>query len=283
MLVDLVNQHFRLQKINNRYYKGIEHDSLIVDAKIGKFYWNSKGLYGTRRDFAIKVLGWSSEKFEDFESDYMENLNPFFDGQLDSYERLEDIPLISNTITAQHPYLESRGVLPETAIYFGLEASENKIGIPFLDYSGQQRIGTQFRHTNGYKPKYITVVKEGVDRPILWPLQTVTHSNEKVVLLFEGAFSVMKWWQCLELTHGPEIGLDNRFAYFAALGTIGVKSLERILGLFSKVTVIGDADDASLKSTKKACDKFMMRYIHPDVMPDEMTPDEIIAIASTLL
>lgn len=60
-LVELIDETYELEPDGHRYWRSIEHDSLVVD--VGnvphRFYWNSRGLSGDAVDWLILVFGLS--------------------------------------------------------------------------------------------------------------------------------------------------------------------------------------------------------------------------------
>lgn len=56
-LVSLIEQYTPLQKAGPRYYRGIEHDSLIVDTHKDRWHWNSAGESGDAAAWLMKREG----------------------------------------------------------------------------------------------------------------------------------------------------------------------------------------------------------------------------------
>jgi DNA primase len=53
---DVVGLDFDLRPYNG-YYKGVEHDSLVIDTKKNIFYWNSMGISGNALDWLMQIKG----------------------------------------------------------------------------------------------------------------------------------------------------------------------------------------------------------------------------------
>lgn len=55
----LIEKDFRLKRSGNRYFRGIEHDSLVIDLKSNRFYWNSLGISGNAMTWLTEIKGLS--------------------------------------------------------------------------------------------------------------------------------------------------------------------------------------------------------------------------------
>lgn len=58
-VVEVIQRKFNLRKCGYKYYKGIEHDSLVINTEENKFYWNSQGISGGPLDWLLTVEGLS--------------------------------------------------------------------------------------------------------------------------------------------------------------------------------------------------------------------------------
>jgi hypothetical protein len=58
---DLVRQDFGIQMTGNRWGRGIRHDSLVVDTKNQKWFWNSRGIGGGVAEYLRLVRGHSGK------------------------------------------------------------------------------------------------------------------------------------------------------------------------------------------------------------------------------
>ena len=55
----IVGRDFELTKCGERYYRAVEHDSLVLDTKKNIFYWNSLGIFGSALDWLTKIKAMS--------------------------------------------------------------------------------------------------------------------------------------------------------------------------------------------------------------------------------
>ena len=53
----VIERTFTLERSGQNYLKGIEHDSLVIDLRKNRFYWNSVGISGNAFDWLTKVKG----------------------------------------------------------------------------------------------------------------------------------------------------------------------------------------------------------------------------------
>lgn len=58
-VLDVVGCDMLLTKSGKRYYRGVEHDSLVVDTEKNLFFWNSIGISGNALDWMCKIRGYS--------------------------------------------------------------------------------------------------------------------------------------------------------------------------------------------------------------------------------
>ena len=56
----VVSRDFALTRSGERYLRGMDHNSLVVDLEKNKWFWNSLNLYGDAYDWLIKIRGYSS-------------------------------------------------------------------------------------------------------------------------------------------------------------------------------------------------------------------------------
>jgi len=55
----IIKEHLRLKESGVRYLRGVEHDSLVVDLKTNRFYWNSISISGDALTWLTKIVGLS--------------------------------------------------------------------------------------------------------------------------------------------------------------------------------------------------------------------------------
>ena len=53
----IVSLDFDLTKSGSRYYRGVKHNSLVIDTKTNTFHWNSLDVHGSALDWLLKVKG----------------------------------------------------------------------------------------------------------------------------------------------------------------------------------------------------------------------------------
>jgi hypothetical protein len=63
---DLVRQDFGIRMTGNRWGRGIKHDSLVVDTKTQKWFWNSRGIGGGVAEYMRLVRGYSGKDILQF-------------------------------------------------------------------------------------------------------------------------------------------------------------------------------------------------------------------------
>ena len=57
-IVDVVQRNgFNLEQESSISWRGVEHDSLVIDARKNTFFWNSRQEHGDPIDFMMKVVG----------------------------------------------------------------------------------------------------------------------------------------------------------------------------------------------------------------------------------
>jgi DNA primase len=84
LLKKLVKEDFGLQGRGD-WFRGIEHDSLVIDYRKGLFFWNKRNIIGTPLDYLIQVRYYSKEEAEQYIN---KEINPFavsVDLERDSY------------------------------------------------------------------------------------------------------------------------------------------------------------------------------------------------------
>jgi len=53
----IIERTFTLERAGMNYLRGVEHDSLVIDLRKNRFYWNSVGISGSAFDWLTKVKG----------------------------------------------------------------------------------------------------------------------------------------------------------------------------------------------------------------------------------
>jgi len=55
----VIGHDIELTESGQRYFRGVEHDSLVIDKQTNLFYWNSAGMWGNALDWLTKIRGYS--------------------------------------------------------------------------------------------------------------------------------------------------------------------------------------------------------------------------------
>lgn len=129
----LIGETFRLRGVN-RWRRGIEHDSLVVDLEKNIFYWNSLGVRGDALDWLTKIQGLSYR-------DALETLQRFsglpFTSILDKID--EPTPLYPKLLDVffelgkhYRKYWYKRGYTDATIDYFKLGYTGKAFVIPII-------------------------------------------------------------------------------------------------------------------------------------------------------
>jgi hypothetical protein len=87
-LLNIISQDYNLIRRGN-YFTTEEHDSLVIDAVKGRFYWNSKGCAGDVLDYLTNVKGYNSGEAIDIINNTSEEY------QFEVYEALEVTPNVA--------------------------------------------------------------------------------------------------------------------------------------------------------------------------------------------
>lgn len=92
ILQKLVDEDFGLEG-RGKWYHAIEHDSFVVNAEDGTWFWNSRGIRGDALDYLIQIRGYSKEQARDFLKNFIGAFRESPDDIPKStpYERLVDI------------------------------------------------------------------------------------------------------------------------------------------------------------------------------------------------
>ncbi len=93
-IVDIVGQDFDLVEAAH-YAKGVVHDSLVIDKRKKRFYWNSIGVAGNAYDWLVQIKGLSSnEALKYLETHQVGGMDVVYEQPLGSpeiYQRLLDV------------------------------------------------------------------------------------------------------------------------------------------------------------------------------------------------
>lgn len=132
----VVRRDFNITKSGSRYYRGVEHDSLIIDTERNLFYWNSLGIRGNAFAWLTKIKGMSTvEAIEvlreyagiPYQKDFQLLLQPCY-----PYRRLVDA--FYQLGRKYRDYWYSRGYTDATIDNFKLGYTDKFYVIPIINY-----------------------------------------------------------------------------------------------------------------------------------------------------
>lgn len=186
ILVDLIAQEYQLVKIGTSLLTTEEHDSLrIWTDNNPRWYWYSRGIGGGVKEW-LKYNNYSNEEKEFYLS--QDEPNIIIDGNDDQYIDYDFFIEhgIGNQVYTE--YIKSRNINKETCEAFQLETINKNTIIPIF-HINDKRIGSLIRQQKS--PKYI---KYYIEKPLpFWNSQNFNYTLP--TLIFEGAWSVMRFWQ----------------------------------------------------------------------------------------
>ncbi|MFN3136002.1 MAG: hypothetical protein ACK44H_10610, partial [Candidatus Kryptonium sp.] len=147
VLKDLVAEDFGVTG-TDRWFKAIEHDSLVVDNYRDIFFWNSRGLAGDALEYLTKVRGLSYRSaIEILKS--KQSAKAFLSLDLDTSrkEKESEIVINPNLVEIFHEngeindtsYWDRRGIKPEFRKAFKLGFNGEFFTIPLYDLAGNFR------------------------------------------------------------------------------------------------------------------------------------------------
>lgn len=271
-IVDLVGMDYRLKQHTQNTLTTVEHDSLIIWPETNSFTWFSRNVSGGPYVWMRYILELSEVEIDD----YLDGVDI---GLLTLSKYATEFEVRFPIGTKEYcEYFEKRNINRETALHYGLEVYRNDVIIPLYDSFGK-RCGSLLRKTdtNDLSKKYRKII---ADTPCdLWPYKSLMLRYDKKVLVFEGAWSVMRWHQVL----GDEI---------IPLALIGTNIGDRVTSILNgaDVTFVLDNDEkskAGLNVYKRI--KSQLGYKHqkwnfllPPKYPDEMSDDEIKIIMNEI-
>lgn len=182
-IVDLAQQQFKVVVVSNNILTTTEHDSLRIWSNKNRWWWYSKNIGGGIKEW----LDYFNHPPEDYEI-YSDELDLTIKNN-DSYFDYDVFIEIGIGHLGYNDYIASRNITKETANHFKLEIKNNNIIIPIN--KDNKRIGSLIRLTSG-PVRYQKILQE--ELPVFWNLPI---DSNKSTFIFEGAWSVMRWWQVL--------------------------------------------------------------------------------------
>lgn len=255
-ILEAVERYFTLKRVGRIYYSTYEHDSLIINQLKGTFNWYSKGIYGGVEKF-FRVMGDNDSANEYAKetsftiADFVKLTKP---KEADTFEEMYGY-------SGGCEYLRKRGIVDATAEAWELEHTDDRIIFPTINHKNERAVIVRFTDPE-VKTRY-----KNYGKLRMWPHPTayaLTLDPDLPIILFEGIFSVLRFWQ-----------VDNSIQAFAALTDDYTFPLS-VFANFQKVCIISDADTAGFDAVMRAREiRNDIKFIYPQTMPDEMLNDEI--------
>ena len=256
-ILELVSEDFTIIQVSNNIYTTKEHDSLRIWVSTNSFYWYSQNFGGGPRVWLQRVRQYGDEQIEEL---LQEEVQPIKLKR--KFAQLFETRQFYG-ITKYVPYFKERGITPETMCKYHLEydVANNRIIIPIINRFNK-RIGAIIRNIHSEKTNRYKIYVNG-PKPAIWPEQNINEVNaSSKIILFEGAWSVMRWQQVIQ---------EPNVFFFCVLGAYPSKLIaEYFNGI--QINVVLDNDQAGIKLKdhlsliKKDC-KFYLPKKYPDEMP----------------
>ena len=271
MIAELISEQYTLEKLSNNLLTTTEHDSLRIWTNTNSWYWFSRGYGGGIKEW----LDYNNYPKDDYEYWLDKETLPLLTSDKDNYLDYDDF--VSHCIgnKVYHPYIQKRGISEQTANTFGLEVKGTDIIIPIMHYSN--RIGSLVRHLNKL-PKYHKFLMQ--EQPVFW--NSESFDSRRPTLVFEGAWSVMRWYQTL----------GDKYNYIANLSfSISDKHFEYLTGLNNVYWFLDYDVDSNGKLLERVQQKGRKikwnnnrhRVIANKTMPDDMDDEAIIECAERII
>ena len=268
-IVKLIQLDYTLLKHSANTLRAAEHSSLVVWPETNSFSWFSQEISGGPTEWLKDVCGFSDEDISEICKDqslFGTLSNNTTQTLARSYPLGKIVP---------NKYIQDRGVSFETQKHFGIEIYEDNILIPLYSpptLLGADRIGSLIRRTDTNEGwlKYRKIITE--EMCPLWPPSEISKRYEvDKVFVFEGAWSVMRWWQ---------VAKNSSLAFVALLSTATSTATNYIYNIDNVIFVLdNDKNKAGLsvhnriKETKNYNPAW--KFILPSIYPDEMTDSQI--------
>lgn len=275
-IVDLIGLLYNIKNHSGNTLSTVEHDSLVIWPSTNSFTWFSRQISGGPYTWLKYVLHLDDYEIEEY---------------LELVPELNITHLFSEseqTIEVRYPigqrrhceYFTQRGINENTSTFFDLEVYQSDVIIPLYNYFGN-RCGSLLRKsdTNDVSKKYRKIINEEVCN--LWPNKLLKERFTKPVYVFEGTWSVMRWWQVAgdSITPLALIGL-----------TAGTETIALLNGI-ENVTFILDNDKESkagltvfnrIIKEKNYNKNLGWKFVIPPKYPDEMTDEEILIMLNEI-
>lgn len=221
-LVGIVGQDFDLTEAAH-YAKGVVHDSLVIDKRKKRFYWNSIGVSGTAFDWLVQIKGMSShEAVKYLELHQIGGMDTVYEHPLDAPSIYQPLLGIFYELGRGHrEYWYRRGYSDDTIDHFRLGFTGRCYVIPivlggqlfnFQCRTPEKKIWAWSKTTGGLPFNFDAV---GDSKSLI-----VTESPTNSIALYQygftsisqtsGAGSWRKWWsQYLVKVNELNIIYDN--------------------------------------------------------------------------
>lgn len=138
ILKDLVGEDFGIRGAN-RWWRGVVHDSLVVDDAQDYFYWNSEGVCGGPIEYLMHVRGMSYRQAIEYINSRSKEFSIFYSidynsSRLDDKEKFINPALVdifyNNCIENDKSYWSKRGITDESITAFRLGFTGKFFTIP---------------------------------------------------------------------------------------------------------------------------------------------------------
>lgn len=265
-IIDVIGEDLSVYRMANGLYTTKEHDSLIIWESSQTFTWFSRQIYyGNIAKWLEIYRNYTPEEVKDAVIDLPSEVNL---SEIHHYESIDMRQLLCPKLSENNEYLQSRNITDITAKQFGLEESQDYIVIPIEDYNGERAgIICRYMYSDNKKEKYRKLFVKAI--PPLWPIKHWrTLTPDKIVLVFEGAWSTMRFTQVLKF---------DDMVCFSLLGAQFNHDIINMLNGIKTVIFILDNDDTGQRLGEKVKELCPSWYcIKPSTYPDEMTDTQII-------
>ncbi|MCB1711831.1 MAG: hypothetical protein KDH96_04960 [Candidatus Riesia sp.] len=266
MIAELIGEKYTLRKLSNNVLTTEEHGSLKIWTNTNSWYWFARGFGGGIREW-LRYANYPEDEWDYWIDKDLLFVPPNEDNNFIDYD-----DFVTHCIGAYKytKYIKSRNISEATAKYFGLETKNSDTIIPIIKYNNE-RIGSLIRHKAG-TPKYHKFLLEA--QPVFWNSNILDINRP--TLIFEGAWSVMRFWQVL----------GDKYNYLATLSfSITDKHFEYLTGLDNVYWFLDyDTDNNNTllprvwqKRNKIKVNNGKHRVIINKTMPDEISDEGILA------
>ncbi|MEH7809781.1 MULTISPECIES: DUF3991 and TOPRIM domain-containing protein [Bacillus] len=199
--VDIVDfceaNNYAIEKVNEKYYRGVDHDSLMINRRKNNFQWYSRGEYGNSIDF-VRIF---------FNKDFKEAVAMLTNNE---YERASEVKIeekkefvydvehANNTNAVQRYLIEERGIdsdIVHALIKKGLIRQDVKQNCVFVWGETGKRVGADLQGTRKiqYKGKETTfkqILKNSKENYGF----NISLGTPKEIYFFESPIDLLSYW-----------------------------------------------------------------------------------------